>query len=303
MTKPANLAGAPPLYSTPARNRPRFFGTLLGLVTLLAGMLALSPLAPASAEPSGTCRDGSYTEVPLVNESNNFGLPLWLAVESYHAAGEEGFGICYGTGAPGQEKITGGRLYAYTWPPPESIRPVVGHESDESGAVEANATAFAYPHYSVTPGGAGGGQELAFWIPLYACAEALCYPGAAGHPNEVSYSVLAVGTISQRPAEPGSTSAAYRVSDLCLIVDGINVAGNCGTDLGYTGVTTGPSAGPDQIVGVGGQNAPCFLNTVCVPSFDYVRAGSELATIWVSGIEIPVIGVPLCVYERVDGYC
>ena len=268
---------------------PRRITRLLTLLALFASLATLAPATTASAtEPSSSCDNGNTpTEIQLL--SGDFGLPIWLGVQSYALNGEPGVYVCYATGSPDQSKTVGGYAEVTTR---SGNRVIVGNASDSNSGIQANVHVRSQPTYSVSPGGASGGQGVTFEIPVSVCS-GVCYPTPGGG---LATTGLIVGAISQRPA-PGGVSAAYSVTQLCLKVNGIEVT-DCGTTVLLPGATT--TGNLPVNVGTGGATpGPCVVN-VCIPSIDYVgTSGRQLATIYLPELgAIPVYGVRACAYQR-----
>jgi hypothetical protein len=287
-------AGTPPAPAKSARPRSRTWLAAFGLAALAGGLFAVSSLAPATADsPSGYCSDPYESpRVQLFDEHNNFGLPLWLGIESGAQQGPPGLvRLCYGTGAPGDSKTAGGVVGVIVQPWSNGVSIDGGSGSDSNAAIQANVSAYAWPTYSLSPGGANGGQSFSFWIPVGVCSGP-CQPSIqpADQPSG-----LIVGTIQQTPPPPGGTSAAYTLTSLCLKVDGATVAGNCNQETSVGAVTTGTS----PVTSAPATPGPCVL-TACAPNFTYVGTTSnQLATVYVPLLgPVPVFGVHTCLYRN-----
>jgi hypothetical protein len=263
----------------------------LVVLSLLGGLLALSPFAPAKATTSGNCTD-SWPSLSVQLVSGDFGLPLWLGFESGAFDGRpDHAGVCYGTGAPGDGKTAGGFAEFYALQQPNGVSVNLRNTSDPNAANQVNASANASPTYSVSPGGTGGGQALTFTIPVTVCSGP-CQP--TNQPLDGTNGVV-VGRIVQTPS--GGTSAAYRVDNLCVQVDGTTVLGRCdGVVLADTGVTT---TGTDPTNTWPATPGPCVVG-FCAPNYDYIgTTGNQIATIYVHGLgPIPVYGVHTCLYQK-----
>ncbi|MEA3077567.1 MAG: hypothetical protein QOF60_2475 [Actinomycetota bacterium] len=288
-------AGTPPVYPKSARPRGRAWLAVVSLAALLGGLFALSPLAPASADsPSGYCSDPYESpRLQLFDEHNNFGLPLWLGIESGAQQGPPGLvRLCYGTGAPGDSKTAGGAVGVVVQPWSNGVSVEAGTGSDTNAANQTNAGAYAWPTYSLSPGGANGGQALSLWIPFAVCSGP-CQPSV--QPADQPSGVI-VGTIQQAPPPAGGTSAAYSVTSLCLKVDGATVAGNCSEQISVGGVTT---TGTNPVTSAPATPGPCVL-TACAPNFTYLgTTRGQLATVYVPLLgPIPVFGVHTCLYRN-----
>jgi hypothetical protein len=265
---------------------------LLVVLALLGGLLALSPFAPAKANPSAWCSDPGPGNPHVQLVSGDFGLPLWLGVESGADTGSPGLvNLCYGTGAPDDSKTLGGTLGVEVKPRSGGVDVHAHNAPDDNSALSNSVTVFSWPTYSVSPGGTGGGQALTFTIPVAVCSGP-CLPTT--QPADGQSGVI-VGTISQAPA--GGTSAAYRVDNLCVQVDGATVLGRCdGQILDDAGVTT---TGTAPVSAVPGTPGPCVVGA-CAPSFDSIgTTGRQLATLYVPGLgTVPVYGVHTCLYQE-----
>ncbi|HZI39759.1 MAG TPA: hypothetical protein VFF24_15745 [Acidimicrobiia bacterium] len=259
---------------------------------LLGGLLALSPLAPAKAA-SEVCTD-NWPSVSVQLVSGTLGLPLWLGVESGVLDGQPGHvGLCYGTGAPGDSKTAGGHASVSVLPSTSGSTVDVHNWSDSNAAIGANVAVVSQPTYTVSPGGAGGGQALTFTIPVAICAGP-CHPGT--QPLDGTNGVI-VGTISPTSPPSGGTSASYRVTNLCVKVDGATVLGNCdAVVIGDTGVTT---TGTDPVNTSPATPGPCVVG-LCAPNYNYIgTTGNQLATVYVHGLgPVPVYGVHTCLYQK-----
>jgi len=268
---------------------PRRITRLLTLLLLFASLATVAPATTASAEPSGTCSNGAGNETQLV--SGNFGLPLWLGIQYvYGTTPRVNLITCYGTAAPDEAKLVGG--YNYTRVSANGV--TTSNVSDSNSGVQPNLSlaVAALPTYSVSPGGASGGQAITFEIPFSVCSGA-CYTAPGGG---LATTGLILGTLTQKSA-PGGVSAAYEVSKLCLMVNGIPVT-SCSTGVSLPGATT--TGNLPANVGTGGATpGPCVVG-VCIPSIDYVgTSGRQLATIYLPELgAIPVYGVRACAYQR-----
>lgn len=265
---------------------------LLVVPALLGGLLAVAPFTPASAW-SEACTD-AWPQVSVQLVSGDFGLPLWLGVESGVLDGQPGHvGLCYGTGAPGDSKTAGGFAQVTVIPWSNGVSVGFANSSDANAANQNNVSGYAWPTYSLSPGDTSGGQALTFWVPFAVCSGP-CQPGT--QPADGPTGVI-VGTIQQTPPPPGGTSAAYKVTGLCLKVDGNTVAGSCDSGLlGDTGVTT---TGTDPVNAQPATPGPCVLS-MCAPNYDYIgTTGNQLATVYVPVLgPVPVYGVHTCLYTR-----
>ncbi len=264
---------------------------ILVVLALLGGLLAVSPFTPAKAA-SEVCTDG-WPGLSRQLVSGDFGLPLWLGVESGVLNGQPGHvGLCYGTAAPGDDKAVGGHSSVSVLPSTTGATAGAHNNSDPTAAIQANWSAYAYPTYSVTPGGTGGGQALTFTVPVFVCVGP-CQPGT--QPLDGTNGVL-VGTISPTPTDTSGISAAYRVSSLCIQVDGNTMVGDCSAGIGDTGVTT---TGTSPVNAMPAAPGPCVLSA-CAPSYDYVgTTGSQIATVYIPVVgPVPVYGVHTCLYQR-----
>ncbi|HEX7169139.1 MAG TPA: hypothetical protein VF230_19330 [Acidimicrobiales bacterium] len=297
MNQPIDQAGTEPAYAMPARRGRRRLGTLFALAALLGGLVTLTPFAAATAsQPSGACADQSDSPtIPLVDGTNNLGLPLWLSIESGATSGAPGHvALCYATASPDDAKLIGGTAWVDV--DPSSTYPVeYGHASDTNGAATANAAGDLGATYTFNPGGSNGGQELTVYIPFHLCTGNVCYPPGTVHGNEVGTTGVVVGTIEQTPAGTNGTSAAYRVTGVCITIDGVSVGGLCGADFDHAGITT---TGTNPVTGDPATPGPCVV-TVCAPSYNYVgTTGNQIGTIHVPIFgPIPVYGVHTCLYR------
>lgn len=271
-------------------------GVLAVLALLAALASAVTPLTPAKAT-SGFCGDAwPNPHVQLVSgDVGGIDVPLWLGVESGALSGTPGHvRLCYATGAPGDNKTFGGSSYVTLPVAQGNNYTAAGTESDGNAAAGATASASTAPTYTVAPGGTSGGQVLTFTIPASVCVGP-CVPGT--QPLDGTSGVI-VGTLTRTPS--GGTSAAYRVDNLCVKVDGATVLGNCqGTFLNDTGATT---TGTTPVSVVPGTPGPCVVG-VCAPSFDSIgTSGRQLGTLYVPGLgAIPVYGVHTCLYQKNAG--
>lgn len=260
---------------------------LLVVLALLGGLLALSPLAPATAtEPSGYCPG-----TPLYDE--NFGIPLRVVVESSTSSYPwYGVSLCYGTNDPPETKVTGNYTYVHAHPQATGYDLYTGNASDSNGGLEANAHTQATPRYTVTPGSTSGGQTITVEIPVLICSGP-CQPGT--QPADGTSGVI-VGTISQTPTSTGGSSASYGVTGLCIKVDGTTVAGNCTSRFGDAGVTTTGTSPANTSRTTG----PCIAGWCGWPSYNYIgTTGNQIATVYVPGLgAVPVYGVHTCLYQK-----
>ena len=275
-----------------ARRRQYTFGMALMVTVLLAGALAFSPTTPAKAW-SENCADG-WPGITMQVVSGDFGLPLWLGFENYALNGQPGVtAVCYGTGAPGDSKAAGGLTSVAVVPWSNGVSIGANNYSDGNAAVQANVSAYAWPTYYYSTGGTGGGQSLTFTMPVGICPGP-CHPSIQLTDGQTG---ILVGTVSQVPPGSGGTSAAYRVDNLCVKVDGVTVLGNCdGPFLDNTGITTtgtNPTNAPPSTPG------PCVVS-VCAPSYNSIgTTGNQIATLYVPGLgSVPVYGVHTCLYQK-----
>lgn len=289
MRNPTEPADTPP-SNAPARRRRHTSGLALTLSALVGGLLAFSPVAPAKAW-SENCMDG-YPAVTVQLLTGNFGLPVWLGFESYSLDGSPGVAaVCYGTGAPGDGKAAGGMADARLEPSSNGVGVGYSNRSDSNAAIQANTSATSQPTYTLTPGGTSGGQALTFSIPVNVCVGP-CQPGT--QPADGPTGVL-LGSISRESAS--GDSAAYRVDNLCVKVDGATVLGNCNSNfLGSAGVTT---TGINPVNTSPATPGPCVLGE-CAPNFNYVgTTGLQIATVYIPAFgTVPVYGVRTCLYQK-----
>jgi hypothetical protein len=271
----------------------RFLRGGLTTVVLLGGLIAIAVPAQAGQGASEWCSDNmgnpGRIEIPILTS------PVTLGIEIGPPNGQgvipQHVHICYSTtptGSSGSE-LTGGNI---------TVNPLnvgsngVGVEcipDDNAQGVTVDCSGSTYPTYTVNPGGTNGGQVITVSIPFSICV------GQCAN-DELNTTGLIVGTITQAPA--GGATAAYRLSAVCVMVDGIPLT-DCTNDVfGYTGATaTGTS--PTNISSQG----PCVLEQ-CLPLFgtSYVgTTGNQLATIWLFGIPIPVYGQHTCIYQADAG--
>ncbi len=260
---------------------------LLVVLSLLGGLFALSPLAPAKAD-SGWCSDGYPSPITVQLVSGDFGLPLWLGFESYALNGEPGnVLLCYGTGAPGDAKTAGGHTAVRVVPTSSGADAKVENKSDPNSANQTPVQAAATPTYTVKPGLLGG-QQLTVTIPVTFCSGP-CQPTT--QPADAQTGVV-IGTLTRDQ----STVAVYRVEALCLMVDGATVAGNCSSGPGDVGVDQTNASWTNISPGTPG---PCVLG-VCAPSFNYIgTTGNQIGWVYLPGQPaIPVYGVHTCLYTK-----
>lgn len=262
---------------------------LLVALSLLGGLLALSPFSPAKANPSAWCYDDvDHPSVVIFS-----GTYVWLAIENGTLDGTPGHvALCYATGAPGNPKTIGGAADVNVVPRSDGADVQFGNHSDTNSANQVNFSAYTTPTYSLSPGGTGGGQSLTFTIPVVVCSGP-CQPTA--QPADGTSGVI-VGTISQTPTSSGGSSAAYGLTGLCIQVDGATVVGNCTTRFGDAGATT---TGTSPVNSNPTTPGPCLLS-LCAPNYEYIgTTGNQLGTVYIPGLgPIPVSGVHTCVYQK-----
>jgi hypothetical protein len=261
---------------------------VLALLPFLAGVaLAATPFAPAKAD-SGWCSDGWPSPITMQLVSGDFGLPLWLGFESYALNGEPGnVLLCYGTGAPGDDKTAGGYTAVRVVPTSNGADAKAENTSDQNSANKTPVKANTTPTYTVKPGLLGG-QQLTVTIPFTVCSGP-CQPGTQPADGQTG---VVIGTLTRDQ----STFAVYQVDALCLQVDGTTLAGNCSSGPGKVGVdTTGTS--PTNISP--GTPGPCVL-TACAPNYNYIgTTGNQIAWVYVPGLPaFPVYGVHTCLYTK-----
>lgn len=288
MRNPIDPAATPP-HHTPARRRT--FGTALVVSALLAGLLAFSPFAPARAWSEVCTNDWPGVSVQLVE--GDFGLPLWLAVESGVMDGEPGHvGLCHGTGAPADNKTAGGHTYVKVVPTSDGATVRANSWSDPNAANQVNVSSQATPTYSLSTGGTSGGQALTFKVPVVVCSGP-CQPGT--QPADGTNGLI-VGTVRQTPAPSSGTSAAYGITGLCVKVDGTTVLGSCDSGVGDAGLTMEDNCCMHLEPGTPG---PCLLS-VCGPSYNFIQTNDgHVMTLYVPGLTpIPVYGVHTCLYTK-----
>ena len=257
--------------------------------TAVALSTVLIPVTNAWAVPSDYCSD-EYDRPSVQLLSGQFGLPLWLALESGASSGRPGaVGLCYSTGAPGQAKTLGG-FTRVTVPGQSGGLIVVGNEADSNSAAGATVLLLSRPTWTVTPGGTSGGQAATVTIPFAICSGP-CYTEPGGG---LATTGLVVGQLSQVPAGPGGLSATYQVDQLCLTVNGIQLI-RCSDGLKNTGVTTTGASPMNAGTGLG----PCLAG-ICIPGqVNYVgTSGNQLATVSLLGVPITVSGVRACAYQK-----
>lgn len=261
------------------------------MLSLLGGLLALSPFTPAKAT-SGWCTDAS-PQVSVQLLDGDFGLPLWLGFESGVLDGRPGnVGLCYGTGAPGDAKAAGGYAAVLVTPGSNGANVAVANNSDPNAANRTSLNAWATPTYSLSPGGTGGGQALTVTIPIVVCSGP-CLP--VNQPADGTTGLI-VGSISRTPTSSGGTSASYAVNGLCIKVDGATVLGNCTSGLGDAGATTTGTSPTNTSPATPG---PCVVG-FCAPSYNYIgTTGNQIATVYIPVLgPVPVYGVHTCVYQK-----
>lgn len=180
---------------------------IVAVLVFLVGVLAVSPFAPARANPSGLCTD-AWPQFSVQLVSGDFGVPLWLGFESGVFDGQPGHvGLCYGTAAPGDAKAAGGHTAVTVLPTSNGANVNAYNASDANAANQNNVSATALPTYSLSPGGTGGGQALTVAIPFTFCSGP-CQPST--QPLDGQSGVI-VGTVSPprpAPAAPAPPTAS-----------------------------------------------------------------------------------------------
>jgi hypothetical protein len=148
-----------------------------------------------------------------------------------------------------------------------------------------------------TPSVSTSGSDLTVTLPFSICAGVGTCP-TLSNPGTAPYATGAiVGTVSQTPPPPGGLGGVYKLSSLCVEVDGVVLPGtNCGSAINIGGVTTSGSA-PVNTTPLGGCGA-----LVCGPGY-IGTSGSQLATVFLPGATsgIPLYGTGVCLYRAQSG--
>ncbi|HEX7167584.1 MAG TPA: hypothetical protein VF230_11445 [Acidimicrobiales bacterium] len=234
------------------------------LAVIVGGLVGMVPGNPAQAD-SAWCYDEWPATVELLPGATP--VPLWLRVESrIPTDGTPHITLCYGTAPPGSSKIIGGGASAQAAPFTNGVEVYLNHETDTNGAIEAPASVYTAPSYTVTQSGQRGGFEVSVRIPVGICLEAVC--NSLG-PFETG---VILGTFTISP------TGALDLEASCLA----KVAGNdvfCVETFG-----TGPYA-----TNMPGSGSTCVLGVACVGYLATTNA--HLANVYVHGIGvIPIYG-------------
>jgi hypothetical protein len=256
--------------------------SLTAAATLASALLG-GPIH-AAAGSIAWCNDGDTTTYDVPLWQGGFGVPLWLGIETGAFNGYPGHvAICASETPPGStspETFGGGSFVNVDAPYNGPYVFTAGTQSDSGAAVQANTYTDANPTLTAQSGGTSGGQQLTVSIPVAVCA-GVCYPAPIPGAG-LSTTGAIVGTIQQVPAPSGGQSAAYQLTGLCLVVDGIQdcLAGPA------IGATTGTL--PALVVDSGG---PC-LNGLCLPFTGSSTIGvtpAQVATVYLPDMApIPV---------------